>query len=832
MKHPALARRSCASIWAGFLTGMAVSSVQAASDVWSATAAAGAWETGSNWVSGNAPGATSGTASTDVATFKTGSTSLTVLPDAGRNILGITFDTSSAGAYVVGAVGGNALLLSSGGSIQNTAAVNANQTVSAPLVLQGDGGTYAFTANSTASSNTRLLLFNGRIAGAAAASFTNTLTLGGVNTGANALGGGGGVGDGTGGGALALAKSGSGTWVLAGTNTYSGGTTLNSGTLHLNNPFALGTGPLALGGGTLMNSKGSSVTLSNAVAQTWAGDFSFAGKASQTDPKVSWNLNLNTGAVALTSSRTVTVTGNSSANGWSWEGATLTVGGAISDGGNGYSLTKAGSGTLLLSASNTFAGGVTLSAGTLSVGHNNAIGPGPLTINGGTLYHGASRTLTHNNTHVWNGNFTVRYPMSAEMNLGTGSVTLVTNVSLTLGSDSWGTPWTVPGAVGEVGGSRSLTLKAGGSNTGSLNLRGTNTYSGGTIMEGGALRIGSPLALGTGPLTISGGGLSQTTSAPLSGISEQIWSGSFGMSASAGGLNLGTAPVTLTTNVTLTLDNGSAVFGGAISGTNSLTLKGTQWSGTYHLTGTNTFEGGLTLVPGSSTLTVYAYTPRSFGSGTLTLSSGSGGTLALNNGSSALSELQTSRQAWNANFTFAGNNALALTAPSVALGTNVLATISATTLTVNSSIHDGDETVPARSLTKAGLGTLVLGGAGAYRGGTVVTNGTLVVAEGGSLGSGAVRVCTNAVLRLLTSTAVADTATVELASVGAGFGKAYLTNGVTEIVSGVIVGGTLYDAPGTYGSAESGATHVFPNHFSGPGLLRIRSDPGTLLKVE
>ncbi len=802
--------------------------VQAASEIWSATAANGAWETGANWVSGNAPGANTGTTSPDIATFKTGSTTLTVLPDAGRNIFGITFDTSAVGAYIIGAMNGNALLLSDGGSIQNTTAVNANQTLLAPLAFQGN---YTFTANSTASSNGRILIFS-NVVGTAASGVTNTLTLNGVNTGNNVIKGE--IGDGAGGGNLFLVKSGTGTWVLSGTNTYSGGTTLNSGIFHLNNPYAIGTGMLTLNGGTLMNSKGGGVTLANSNAQTWSGDFAFAGKTTSADPKADWNLNLGTGPVTLTSNRMVTVTGYSVPGGdWAFRNATLTVGGVISDGGNGYSLTKAGPSSLSLTASNMFSGGVTLNAGTLSIGHNNAIGTGPLTINGGTIANSELRTLSNNNTHFWNGDFSASYAMNKGLNTGTGSVTLSTNITITMGAGSWGTSWTVPGVIGESGGSRSLTVKGGGADPGQLNLTGTNIYSGGTILESASIRIGNTQALGTGPLTIKGGSISQTSGNALTGISGQTWSGNFTFQATAGAIDMGTSPVTLTGNTTNTLNNGSAVVGGIISGTGtSLTLKGTDYVGYFFLTGANTFEGGLTLIPGSANVyTLYINNPSAIGSGPFTINQGTGQTMRFDNSTAVAITLSNNNvQNWNAHFTYVGTRSLNMGTGAVTLGTNVTATVSANTLTIGGPIGDGAGV--ARSLTKAGLGTLVLSAANTYSGGTIVTNGTLTVESTGTLGNGNVFIGTNATLRLLTSTAISNTATVQLVTVGSKYGKADLTNDVIEVVSGVIIDGTLYDTPGTYGSTASGAKFPFDNQFTGAGMLRILANPGTIISFQ
>jgi autotransporter-associated beta strand protein len=96
------------------------------------------------------------------------------------------------------------------------------------------------------------------------------------------------------------------------------------------------------------------VTLSTNNAQNWNSDFTFTGTN---------DLNLGTGAVAMGSSRTVTVSAGN-----------LTVGGAIS--GSGFSLTKDGAGTLTLSGNNTYSGATTISAGTLQIASSGRLGGG------------------------------------------------------------------------------------------------------------------------------------------------------------------------------------------------------------------------------------------------------------------------------------------------------------------------------------------------------------------------------------------------------------------------------------------------------------------------
>ncbi len=202
------------------------------SSVWTGTAGTSAWADAGNWQNSLVPGSTSGTTNADTATFSLNTTTSPLTIDAGRNVKNITFDTSAVSSNTIGTTAGNALVLSSSGTIQTTSTVATAQLVNAPLVLEGN---YSFASGAT--SNTATLSFGGRIT-SGAGSGTTTLTLNGGNTGANTLSGV--LADGTAGSKLALSVGGTGVWVLSGaTSTYTGGTTIGTGaTLELAGPVS------------------------------------------------------------------------------------------------------------------------------------------------------------------------------------------------------------------------------------------------------------------------------------------------------------------------------------------------------------------------------------------------------------------------------------------------------------------------------------------------------------------------------------------------------------------------------------------------------------------
>src|SRR5262249_38262110 len=140
----------------------------------------------------------------------------------------------------------------------------------------------------------------------------------------------------------ALTKTGTGTLGLPGTNTYSGGTTLAAGTLSLVNNQALGTGALTTTGSVV--DYANTVTIANPIV-----------------------INSN-------STQLQVLTGSA------------TQAGVISELNGPRPLEKIGAGNLVLTATNTYSGPTTVSAGTLTV--NGSIASSAVTVAAGAMLTG------------------------------------------------------------------------------------------------------------------------------------------------------------------------------------------------------------------------------------------------------------------------------------------------------------------------------------------------------------------------------------------------------------------------------------------------------------
>src|SRR5439155_4786859 len=218
------------------------------------------------------------------------------------------------------------------------------------------GGTLA-VGNDGAIGSGLLTMGDGTTLQAAGGSHTlaNNITLTGAVTiaGTNSLALNGTIGGVSG----SLIQTDIGTLLLGGANSFGGSVTVNAGILALGTDTAAGAGPLAFNNNVSILPVNSARTLGNAVS--------------------------------LGASANLTVTGTFD----------LTFNGIISGPG---AITHTSSNVLTLNGANSFGGGITMTAGTLSVGSNTALGTGTLMLNDGTTIQaaGGARTLSNNATFI------------------------------------------------------------------------------------------------------------------------------------------------------------------------------------------------------------------------------------------------------------------------------------------------------------------------------------------------------------------------------------------------------------------------------------------------
>jgi autotransporter-associated beta strand protein len=382
-----------------------------------------------------------------------------------------------------------------------------------------------------------------------------------------------------------------------GSNSYAGTTTINAGNLLLT-ANATGTS-----GNTVLGSGYSDVLVGNT-----SGAYD-AGLLTNSAVTISRNVRAqsgNTGVIALggNSSSISTFSGSIflGTNSGTGKGVTLTAtsGGTTTFSGviqdptavSGSSLVrKSGAGTVVLSGVNTYAGGTAIDGGTLSISQSSNLGAnsGAVTVNAATL-------------EITNG-------------FSTNRLFSVANSASTFQIDP-AQIFTIASAVSGAG-----TFNKTG--TGKLVLSGANTYTGATIIAGGAVDVQNPLALGTtagGTTVNSGAELDFETNVAVGGETVTLnGSGTAGNGALrnisgnnslSGSITLGSPSMIGSDLGTLSLSGGisnggfTLTFGGAGNTAESGTISGSgdlakSGSGNLTLSGANTYSGATTVSGGT-----------------------------------------------------------------------------------------------------------------------------------------------------------------------------------------------------------------------------------------
>jgi fibronectin-binding autotransporter adhesin len=494
------------------------------------------------------------------------------------------------------------------------------------------------------------------------------------------------IGD-NGGNAVSLTKAGTGNVQLSGNNTFTGGVNWNAGKLLLGHDTALGAG------GTFTINGGSIGATANRII---ANSVSINGDFTYTKQSSSANL-LFTGAVDLGSAprgaRTINISGANSDQHYSF-----TIRGVISNGpaGGGNALIKAGNGHLFLTGHNTYTGGTTVTGGdewsALYIGHNNALGAGALSLNGGAImaYGEAPRTIANN--VLWGGSFNFGgtnvtfqdLTITGTTNTGTiaRTVTIASNAKTTLGAVTY---------AGDH------TFSFSNATAKSLEMTGDVTLTGGnrTFTVSSAATLGNALVIsGAVKEDVAGRGLTKL------GTGVLVLSGNSNYS---GTTTITTGPLRATSGTGLPITSHISLGGGVLELTGDLTARTLTTTA-----GTNTLQWG--------TGGVAAFG----GTRNVNFSSGAQLTWGTTNGFvSGIMILGSSTATANLDF----QNPIDLNNAARTMQVDDNTTTSGDSATFSGVISSA--TPASGALTKTGTSTLVLSGTNTYAGATTITTGAL-----------------------------------------------------------------------------------------------------------
>ena len=417
-----------------------------------------------------------------------------------------------------------------------------------------------------------------------------------------------------------------------------------------------------------------------------------------------------------------------------------TVGGSL---GGVATLTKAGSGKLTLTTSNTFTGKTTVNGGILSIatGANLGTTPGAFTADQLTLNGGALQVTTSGSVNANRG---------VTLGASGGTFTIPTGVNFT------NTP--------VITGADSLTK----ADAGTLTLTVAHTYGGGTTVSNGTLTALNAASLGTGTATLAGGTLnfpaattiansvSVTANSTLSfgttGNSALVLNGSgfAGVSGTTltvtptgaattgtrvrinnGQTNTFTFDANLNLNGTFTWatynNDGDEIYNGVVSGAGTMGRRSPNAgiAGRTVLNGNNTYTGGTAIADGAIGLGIDStgspVTSGPVGTGAISVEN-NGGTLHrlyASGGARTVGNNITWPAGANQDLTIEGANALTLNGTmDLGAATRALAVNNSANTAFGGVISNG-------GLVKTGAGVLLLNGTNTFTSSSTVSNGVL-----------------------------------------------------------------------------------------------------------
>jgi autotransporter-associated beta strand protein len=511
-------------------------------------------------------------------------------------------------------------------------------------------------------------------------------------------------------GAGSLAQIGSGTLILSGANSFSGGITISNGTVQLNGQNSGGSGAITINNATLALSEGGGNTFGNLISGN--GTINMIGTGNGNYLQINTSLSGFTGVFNI---------------GYSGVGRFVT---RNANGGLGSGIT----------VNVTTNGQLFIQSGSVA---------GPMNVSG---------------TGDGDGYGSLR----EEGGLGsiTGPITLLGNTAIS----SHNNPDEITGAIGDGGNGYGFTKL----NTGTLQLSGTNTYSGATIISNGTVSLGAngsisnssaiQLAGGTFDVSLVSGGFSLNTSPSQTLKGAGTVNGSFNAPAGSqivpGDIGVGGH---LVFNSGLTLNGQTIAFdleaSSGSSGNDLVTVTGSPLTLTANCSiSLNLLAGSLS--PGTYTLFTY---PSLAGTGTFTLASTPpGATLNVGPTATTLSVVLATNATsltWKGDGTannwdlttanwlngatpsvFAQSNSVTFDdTGSATPPVNITGSLQPSSITVNASQNytfSGPGSLDgAGSLAQIGSGTLIINNSNSFTGGTVISSGTLQLGTNGSAGS-------------------------------------------------------------------------------------------------